>query len=319
MAAPKAAIIGVLGQDGGYLAQLLLNKGYEVHGTSRAPERVGSSPLRALGLHRQVRLHAMMPTDFSSVLPFLQQVGADEIYNLSGQSSVASSFRQPLETFASITTATMNFLECIRLLGSGVRYYNASSSEMFGNTPTPADEATPFRPRSPYATAKAAAHHAVANYREAYGLRACSGILFNHESPFRPEQFVTRKVVCAARRIAAGSPERLSLGNVEIHRDWGWAEEYVESMWRMLQQETLEDFVIATGHTHSLWEFVEGVFAGLNLTAREHVDLEPHLRRPSDIAYSAANPAKAKRALGWEAKSDLPQVIDRLLAAPSAA
>ena len=216
MAAPKAAIIGVLGQGGGYLAQLLLNKGYEVHGTSRAPERVGSSPLQALGLHRQVRLHAMMPTDFSSVLPFLQQVGADEIYNLSGQSSVASSFRQPLETFASITTATMNFLECIRLLGREVRYYNASSSEMFGNTPTPADEATPFRPRSPYATAKAAAHHAVANYREAYGLRACSGILFNHESPFRPEQFVTRKVVCAARRIAAGSPERLSLGNVEI-------------------------------------------------------------------------------------------------------
>ena len=309
----KAVIVGVSGQDGGYLAKLLLEKGYEVHGTSRDPVRASFSTLRALGSAGRVVIHAMRPTDFSSMLSLLRHVDADEIYNLSGQSSVGLSFQQPLETFDSITIATMHLLECIRVLEKPVRFYSAGSSEMFGNTPTPADESTPFRPRSPYATAKAAAHNAVANYREAYGLRASTGILFNHESPFRPEQFVTSKVVHAARRIAAGSQERLSLGNLDVRRDWGWAPEYVDAMWRILQHEPADDFVIATGQSHSLREFVDLVFASLKLNACDHVDEHAEPARPSDIAVSAGNPSKAEAVLGWKATYDLDMIVRALV------
>jgi GDPmannose 4,6-dehydratase len=308
----KALIVGVSGQDGGYLASLLLEKGYEVHGASRDPLRASFSALRSLGIADRVVIHPMTPTDFSSVLAILRDVAADEIYNLSGQSSVGLSFRQPLETFDSITIATMHLLECIRLLEKPVRFYSAGSSEVFGNTPTPADELTPFRPRSPYATAKAAAHNAVANYREAYGLHASTGILFNHESPFRPERFVTSKVVQAARRIAAGSRERLSLGNLSVQRDWGWAQEYVDAMWRIVQHEPADDFVIATGKSHSLREFVERVFACVNLDARDHVDEHAEPARPSDIAVSAGNPAKAQAELGWRATYDLDMIVRAL-------
>ncbi len=309
----KALIVGVSGQDGGYLASLLLEKGYEVHGTSRDPARASFAALRTLGSAGHVVVHAMTPTDFSSVLSLLRLVHADEIYNLSGQSSVSLSFQQPLETFDSITIATMHLLECIRLLEKPVRFYSAGSSEMFGNTPSPADESTPFRPRSPYATAKAAAHNAVANYREAYGLHASTGILFNHESPFRSERFVTSKVVHAARRIAAGSRERLSLGNLDIRRDWGWAPEYVDAMWRILQHEPADDFVIATGRSHSLREFVERAFACVNLNARDHVDEHAEPARPSDIAVSAGNPAKAEAVLGWKATYDLDMIARALV------
>jgi GDPmannose 4,6-dehydratase len=312
-AVKKALICGVSGQDGGYLASLLLEKGYEVHGTSRDPSRASFSALRSLGIEDRVVTHAMTPTDFSSVLTLLRHVEADEIYNLSGQSSVGLSFRQPLETFDSITIATMHLLECIRLLETTVRFYSAGSSEVFGNTPTPADESTPFRPRSPYATAKAAAHNAVANYREAYGLHASTGILFNHESPFRPERFVTSKVVQAARRIAAGSRERLSLGNLSVQRDWGWAPEYVDAMWRIVQHEPADDFVIATGKSHSLREFVERVFACVNLDARDHVDEHAEPARPSDIAVSAGNPAKAHAELGWKATYDLDMIVREMM------
>jgi GDPmannose 4,6-dehydratase len=261
----------------------------------------------------------MTPTDFSSVLTLLRHVEADEIYNLSGQSSVGLSFRQPLETFDSITIATMHLLECIRLLEKPVRFYNAGSSEVFGNTPIPADESTSFRPRSPYATAKAAAHNAVANYREAYGLHASTGILFNHESPFRPERFVTSKVVRAASRIAAGSRERLSLGNLSVQRDWGWAPEYVDAMWRIVQHEPADDFVIATGRSHSLREFVERVFASVHLDARDHVDEHAEPARPSDIAVSAGNPAKAHAELGWKASYDLDMIVREMVLSGDAA
>ena len=309
----KALIVGVLGQDGGYLGRLLLEKGYEVHGTSRDPARAAFSGLRSLGVADRVVIHAMTPTDFSSVLSLLRHVEADEIYNLSGQSSVGLSFQQPLETFDSITIATMHILECIRVLEKPVRFYSAGSSEVFGNTPTPADESTPFRPRSPYATAKAAAQNAVTNYREAYSLHASTGILFNHESPFRPERFVTSKVVHAAKRIAAGSRERLSLGNLEVRRDWGWAPEYVDAMWRIVQHEEADDFVIATGRSHSLREFVERAFACVNLDARDHVDEHAETARPSDLAVSAGNPAKAHAALGWRATYDLDMVVRALM------
>lgn len=311
----RALIIGISGQDGAYLARLLLDKGYEVHGASRGHETAAFPNLARLGIRDRVKLHAVMPADFSSVMSLLQRLPFEEIYNLSGQSSVAASFRHPLETFDSITVATMNLLECLRLLGRQVRFYNAGSSEVFGNSATPADESTPFNPRSPYGIAKVAAHHAVANYREAYGLFASTGILFNHESPLRPPHFVTQKIVSAAVRIANGSSERLALGNVGISRDWGWAPEYVEAMWRIVQHELPDDFVVATGQSHSLREFVDRVFAEVGLDARDHVDTDPSLTRPTDITASAANPARARAVLGWRAASDLDDIVRRLVAA----
>ena len=224
----KALICGVSGQDGAYLAQLLLNEGYEVWGTSRDAQISSFRNLDVLGIKEQVKLVSMSLTDFRSVLQVLTRSQPDEVYNLAGQTSVGLSFEQPVETLESIATGTLNLLEAIRLeairfLGASIRFYNASSSECFGDTGgQAADENTPFRPRSPYAVAKAAAFWEVANYREAYGLFACSGILFNHESPLRPERFVTQKIVASACRIAKGSNEILSLGNIEIRRDWGW-------------------------------------------------------------------------------------------------
>jgi GDPmannose 4,6-dehydratase len=311
----KALIIGISGQDGAYLAKHLLRSDYEVHGTSRDHEVSQFANLHRLGIADQVRLASMVTSDFRSVLTALQKAEADEIYNLAGQTSVGMSFSYPVETFDSILIGTMNILECLRLLKTPVRFYNAGSSECFGNTPVPATEETPFHPRSPYATAKAAAHYAVANYREAYGMHACTGILFNHESPLRPARFVTRKIVSTAVRIANGSKERLALGNVGIARDWGWAPDYVEAMWRMLQQDQPDDFVIATGEQHTLKEFVALVFAQLGLDAVDHVDTDPSLLRPSDIERSVGNPAKAKGKLGWEPKHRLPQIIDLLIEA----
>ncbi|TAN57360.1 MAG: GDP-mannose 4,6-dehydratase, partial [Rhodospirillales bacterium] len=231
----KALIFGVGGQDGAYLSKLLLDKGYDVHGTSRDAELSAFSGLVRLGVRERVRTHSAVLTDFRSVFQVINKVAPDEIYNLAGQSSVALSFEQPAETLESISAGTLNILEALRLTGRHVRFYNAGSSECFGNTgEIPADENTPFRPRSPYAVAKAAAYWQVANYREAYGLFACSGLLFNHESPLRPSRFVTRKIALAALRIADGSKEVLELGNLDIKRDWGWAPEYVDAMWRML-------------------------------------------------------------------------------------
>jgi len=314
----KALIIGVSGQDGAYLSRLLLEKGYEVHGTSRDHEVSAFGNLARLGIRDRVHLSSMVTSDFRSVLTALQRTQADEIYNLAGQTSVGMSFEYPVETFDSILIGTMNLLECIRLMNKPVKFYNAGSSEVFGNTKSPANEETPFRPRSPYATAKAAAHYAVANYREAYGLFGCTGILFNHESPLRPSRFVTRKIVMAAVRIAGGSGEKLQLGNIGISRDWGWAPDYVEAMWQILQRGHADDFVIGTGETHTLQEFVEQAFALVGLDWREHVETRNDLLRPSDIELSCADPSKANSVLGWKAKHRFSDVIRMLVEAERA-
>jgi GDPmannose 4,6-dehydratase len=244
----------------------------------------------------------------------------DEVYFLAGQSSVGLSFEQPVETLESITTGTLNMLEAIRFLGGRIKLYHASSSECFGDVgQTPANESTPFRPRSPYAVAKASAHWMVANYREAYGLFACSGILFNHESPIRPARFVTRKIVDSAVRIANGSDERLVLGRLDIFRDWGWAPEYVDAMWRMLQQETAVDYVIATGFSVSLESFVKEVFSNVGLDWRDHVESDQQLFRPTDIAWSQGDASLASKGLGWEAKTKMPHLAKLLVGDASSA
>ncbi|MCC7250934.1 GDP-mannose 4,6-dehydratase, partial [Hyphomicrobium sp.] len=253
MKPPVALIVGATGQDGAYLAQLLLANGYAVYGTSRDAELTTARNLHALGIRDRVPLHSVSPADFRSVMQTVQLVQPDEIYNLSGQSSVGLSFSQPAETIESIATATLNLLEVLRIAAPNVRFYNAGSSECFGDTGGgAATEETAFRPRSPYGVAKAAAIQLVANYRESYGLFVCSGLLFNHESPLRPPRFVTRKITSAAARIAAGSRERLRLGDLSIRRDWGWAPDAVRAMHLMLKQDVADDYVIATGKAHSL-------------------------------------------------------------------
>jgi len=309
----RALIIGVSGQDGAYLANFLLEKGYEVHGTSRDHENCSFGNLVRLGIRERVVMHSMSLGDFRSVLMVLEKACPDELYNLGGQTSVGLSFSYPVETFESISVGTINILECLRWLRRPVRFYNAGSSEVFGNTDAPADETTHFHPRSPYATAKAAAHYSVVNYREAYDLFAVNGILFNHESPLRPSRFVTRKIVSSAVRIQAGEQERLRVGNLGIWRDWGWAPEYVEAMWKMLQLNQPEDFVIATGATHSLEEFSKRVFCLLGMRMEEHVETDMELLRPCDIERSLANPDKARHLLGWEASTDFDAMIKMLV------
>ncbi|MHB9011065.1 MAG: GDP-mannose 4,6-dehydratase [Ignavibacteriaceae bacterium] len=305
----KSLIIGISGQDGSYLAKLLLEKRYEVHGTSRDAQLNSFNNLTKLGIIDQVQLHSMSTVDFRSVLQVIKQVEPDEIYNLSGQSSVGLSFDQPVETFDSITVGTINLLEAIRFSGSAIKFYNASSSECFGNSNIPADENTPFIPRSPYAAAKAAAHWIVSNYREAYNIYACSGILFNHESPLRPERFVTQKIISTAVRITKGSKEKLKLGNLNVVRDWGWAPEYVVPIYLMMQLETPEDFVIATGQSNSLENFVEETFKQLNLKLDDHCERDKSLLRPADISVSKANPQKGKDILKWQANYKMQDVI----------
>lgn len=310
-----ALICGVSGQDGTYLAKLLIERGYTVHGASRDAQASSFRNLRRLGLIDSVHLESLNITDFRSALQALRRVNPDEVYNLAGQNSVALSFDQPVETLDSISVGTLNLLEAIRFTDRPIRFYNAGSGECFGDTRSPADEATAFRPRSPYAVAKAAAHWEVANYAEAYGLYACTGILFNHESPLRAERYVTRKIVAAACRISRGSNERLPLGNLEVQRDWGWAPEYVEAMWMMLQQEKPETYVIATGHSHRLEEFVHTAFAEVGLQWRDHVDIDQRLYRPADITFASANPTRANERLGWKAKAGMREVVAMMTAA----
>jgi GDPmannose 4,6-dehydratase len=306
----KALICGISGQDGAYLAQFLLHKGYEVYGTSRDAQITSFKNLSRLGIRDRVTLESMSLIDFRSVLQVVTKVRPNEIYNLAGQSSVGLSFHQPVETLESVALGALSLLEAIRFTGLPVRLYNAGSSECFGDTGgVPADETTPFRPRSPYAVAKATAYWETANYREAYKLYACSGILFNHDSPLRPERFVTKKIIAAACRIAAGSREKLHLGNLSIQRDWGWAPEYVTAMWLMLQQEEPQDYVVATGRTHSLEEFVDAAFSLLGFTWQDHVVIDPALFRPADISVGNANPIKAAQRLGWQARYGMRDVV----------
>ena len=306
----RALICGVSGQDGAYLAQLLLQKGYEVFGASRDAQMASFSNLKFLGINESVHKISLAINDFRSVLQAIERVEPNEIYNLAGQSSVGLSFEQPVETLESISIGVLNLLEAIRFSKKDIKFYNAGSSEVFGDTRgTPATETTPFHPQSPYAVAKASAHWIVSNYRDAYGLFACTGILFNHESPLRPTRFVTRKIISTACRIANGSHETLKLGNISISRDWGWAPEYVEAMWKMLQLEKPDDFVVATGHSRKLEDFIQLTFAALQLDWKDHVQSDPSLLRPSDILEGLANPEKASNVLGWKAKLQLEDIL----------
>ena len=312
----KALICGVSGQDGAYLSKLLLDKGYDVWGTSRDAQVAGFSNLVSIGIKNRVKLLSMAPNDFRSVLTVLIRSEPDEIYHLAGQSSVGLSFEQPAETIESVTLSTLNLLEGIRFLGKPIKFYHAGSSECFGDHGhQAADEETPFRPCSPYGVAKSSAHWLVVNYREAYGIHACNGILFNHESPLRPERFVTQKIISSACRIAKGSSEKLMLGRLDIQRDWGWAPEYVDAMWRMMQQETADDYIIATGESNSLQDFVAKTFDMVGLDWGDFVESDPTLFRPADLTISRGCAEKAFDKIGWQAKYKMGDVVRKMVAA----
>lgn len=311
-----ALICGVSGQDGAYLARFLLAKGYEVWGSSRDAEGSSFSNLEKLDIKKSVKLISMAPEDFKSVLVALQTSKPDEIYYLAGQSSVGLSFELPAETIQSIVLGTLNILEACRMQDKNIKTYHAGSSECFGDTNgTSANEETAFHPQSPYAVAKASAFWLVSNYRQAYGLFACTGILFNHESPLRPARFVTQKIISTAKRIAKGSNEILELGRLDISRDWGWAPEYVEAMWLMLQQNKAEDFVIATEETNTLESFVTEVFTQVQLDWKDHVTQNSLFVRPTDLLISVGDASKAKKVLGWQAKYKMKNVIANMIKA----
>jgi GDPmannose 4,6-dehydratase len=317
---PVAVICGISGQDGAYLAQFLLNRGYRVFGTSRDAHASRFENLKCIGVFNRVEIVSMVLTDFQSVLRVLSTIMPDEIYNLSGQSSVGLSFAQPVETIESISSGMLNLLEVMRFLGDQTKLYNACSSECFGDTgTTAANESTPFRPQSPYAVAKSSAFWQAKCYRDAFHTHVCSGILFNHESPLRPERFVTQKIVRSACRIAAGSKEKLKLGNLNIERDWGWAPDYVEAMWLMLQREIPDDYIIATGQSYLLKDFVEHVFRRLQLDWQEHTQIDQSHFRPTDQLHSRADPSKARQLLGWKPECNMPMVVDRMVSAAHSA
>jgi GDPmannose 4,6-dehydratase len=315
LATKKALIIGITGQDGAYLAKHLLSKGYEVTGSSRDVMASSFNNLNTVGIRNQVKLISVSINDFRSVFNAIQQADPDEIYNLAGQTSVGLSCEQPVEAIESIAIGTLNILEVIRLLNKPVRFYNAGSSECFGDTAdTPANEKTPFAPRSPYAVAKSTAKWLINSYRESYGLYACTGILFNHESPLRPERFVTQKIIAGAAKIKAGQLDKLQLGNLDISRDWGWAPEYVEAMWLMMQLDKPDDFVIATGRKESLKYFVSKSFEYFDLDWQKYVEIEPSFFRPNEIVSSVGNPEKAIKVLGWKKPTDVDGVIKMMCA-----
>jgi len=311
----KALICGISGQDGAYLSEFLLSKGYEVFGGSRDATTNNFGNLKRLNIFNQVQLVSINLTDFRSTLQTINKIRPDEIYNLSGQSSVGLSFEQPIETFESICIGTLNILEAIRFCDTSIKFYNAGSSECFGNSPHEmCDENTLFKPKSPYGIAKASAHWQVVNYREAYNLFTVNGILFNHESPLRPERFVTQKVIKAVNEIAAGKLNKLEVGNIDIVRDWGWAPDYVQAMWLMLQQETPDDFVISTGKGHSLKEFIGMAFNCVNLEMEDYLNINQSLFRPTDLQCVVGNPQKAGKILGWSSNHDLEWIVSEMFA-----
>jgi len=314
MPGKKIIIFGVSGQDGSYLAKLLLSKGFKVYGTSRDAEVQKFSNLKILGIKERISVVSVAINDFGSVFQCIKNISPDVIYNLASQSSVALSFSQPHETMESIELGTLNILESIRLYGKEIKFYNACSSECFGDTgETKADEKTPFNPLSPYAVSKAAAFWTVKNYREAYGISACSGILFNHESPLRQDRFVTKKIINAAVDISKGKNKTLNLGNIDIIRDWGWAPDYVEAMWLMMENNISEDFVVATGISKSLKDFLSISFEYLNLNWKNYVSIDENLYRPTDISKNIGNPNKIKKQLGWKAKYSFHEMIKEII------
>lgn len=319
----RALITGTTGQDGSYLADFLLKKGYIVHGIIRRASTFNTGRIDHLYIdpHRkeaQLFLHYGDLTDATGLRRILEKVQPDEIYNLAAQSHVKVSFEQPEYTVDVDALGALRLLEAVRdfreRTGSNIRFYQAGTSEMFGASPPPQSEKTPFYPRSPYATAKVYAHWQTINYREAYGLFACNGILFNHESERRGETFVTRKITRAATRIKLGLQDKLYLGNLDAKRDWGHAEDYVEAMWLMMQQDQPDDYVIATGEMHSVREFIECVFAKLNLDWQNYIEIDPNYFRPTEVEALQGDARKAKNKLGWQPRVTFDELIDRMLA-----
>jgi GDPmannose 4,6-dehydratase len=308
-----ALITGITGQDGSYLAELLLAKGYQVHGIIRRASLFNTDRIDHLyvdaHMQSQLRLHYGDLTDAGALRNVLDEIQPDEVYNLGAQSHVRVSFDQPEYTVDVVGVGVIRLLEAIRSYmkhsGKQVRFYQASSSEMFGSAKPRQHEGTRFEPRSPYACAKVYAHYQVINHRESYGLFACSGILFNHESPRRGETFVTRKITRAATRIKLGLQDKLDLGNLEAKRDWGFAGDYVEAMWRMLQQDAPDDYVVATGESISIRDFLGLTFGRLDLDWQKYVEIDPRYFRPAEVDHLEGEPAKARRVLGWEPRTDV--------------
>ncbi len=315
--APRALVTGITGQDGSYLAELLLGKGYEVHGIIRRASTFNTDRIDHLYLDPHLRsklsLHFGDLTDGGGLRRVLDEVVPDEVYNLGAQSHVRVSFDQPEFTADVVGLGTLRLLEALRAWqkasGRTARIYQAGSSEMFGSAPPRQHEGTAFQPRSPYACAKVHAHYQCVNYRESYGMFICNGILFNHESPRRGETFVTRKITRAATRIKLGLQRKLFLGNLDARRDWGFAGDYVDAMWRMLQQDAPSDYVVATGRSASIRDFLDLVFARLDLDWKAHVEVDPRYFRPAEVDHLEGDAAKARRLLGWEAKVDLPGLV----------
>lgn len=324
----KAIITGITGQDGAYLAELLLSKGYKVYGTYRRTSSTNFWRIEELGIERHPNLELLEYdlTDLGTNIRLLEKSGAGEIYNLAAQSFVAVSFDQPITTAAITGIGAANLLEGVRIANPNIRFYQASTSEMFGKVQTiPQDEITPFYPRSPYGVAKLYAHWMTINYRESYDIFACSGILFNHESPLRGKEFVTRKITDAVARIKLGMQDVLELGNMDAKRDWGFAKEYVEGMWRMLQVDEPDTFVLATNRTETVRDFVSMAFRAVDVelywkgtaeheqgictkTGKVLVRVNPKFYRPTEVELLIGNPAKAKEKLGWEAKTTLEEL-----------
>ncbi len=317
--AKKALITGITGQDGSYLAELLLEKGYEVYGIIRRASTFNTSRIDHLYKdpheHPKLRLIYGDLSDSSSIMSILQEVQPDEIYNLAAQSHVRVSFDIPEYTGDVAALGVLRILEAMHKLGlKNTRFYQASSSEMFGKVQAvPQKEDTPFYPRSPYAVAKLYGHWITKNYRESYGMYACSGILFNHESPRRGETFVTRKITRAVAHIKAGLQDKLYLGNLDSKRDWGFAKEYVEAMWLMLQQDEPDDYVIATNETHTIKEFLEIAFGRVGLKWEDYVEIDPKYFRPAEVDLLIGDPTKAKEQLGWEPKTTFKELTELMI------
>jgi GDPmannose 4,6-dehydratase len=311
----KALITGVTGQDGSYLAEFLLAQGYEVHGLIRRASSFNTGRLDPIYRDpHEVGVRFLMHygdlSDSGSLVNLIRNLEPDEIYHLGAQSHVKVSFEIPEYTADATGMGTIRMLEAVRASGVNSRFYQAGSSEMFGSAPPPQDEATPFHPRSPYGVAKVFAHWATVNYREAHGMFAANGILMNHESPRRGETFVTRKITRAVARIRAGIQDKVYLGNLDARRDWGYAPEYVEAMWLMMQQDQPADYVIATGDDHSVREFAELAFAHADLDWRKHVEIDPNYYRPAEVDHLRGDSSKAKAALGWETKTSFNELVE---------
>ena len=323
MNSKRALLTGITGQDGSYLAELLLSKGYEVHGVIRRSSSFNTARIADIyqdphEKEKRLHLHYGDMTDANGLASVVRRVKPNEVYNLAAQSHVRVSFDQPIYTTETASVGTLKILEAIRdhqeSSGDPVRFYQASSSEMFGKVAEiPQTEKTPFHPRSPYAVAKVYAHWITINYRESYGLHATSGILFNHESPRRGETFVTRKISRAATRIKLGLQDKLYMGNLEARRDWGFAGDYVEGMWLMLQQEQPDDYIVATGVTHSVRDFCERAFGRLGLDYRDFVESDPRYYRPAEVDLLLGDATKARDKLGWKPSVDFEQLVDMMV------